>query len=154
MNRLIQTPKNLTRSTNKEETKKTSKQVKPTGNMKMVNGVVVMLPPDEDNATENLTEKEVELALDKKQDAVTLEVDQEDTSTEEVQYVYDSESEEKSNNLAAKVRKENEERAKKAAIETEPNKVGDVVVAKSTSYDDIDLFAAKLEEKDAEESES
>ena len=148
MNKLIQTPKNLSKSINKTSEKKPD-QNNSTGNMKMVNGVVVMLPPNEDTAIESLTEKEIEAEIEKKQDTITVDAS---TNLEDVQHVFDAESEEKSNKLAAKTRAENEERAKEAAIETTPKKVGNSIVAHSTSYDDIDLFATRLQEKDEEES--
>jgi len=121
--------------------------------MKMVNGVAVMVAPEEleveTTEEETGTVVTTETTIEKREGVIS--VTAEEKLEEETQHVYDVNSEEQSRTLAAKVREENDERAKKAAIETTPKKIGNVIVAHSNSYDDIDIFAAELEKKEDSE---
>lgn len=140
MNQLTPKPKASTQP--QKSTKKAEELKRTTGIMRKVNGVTVMLPPDE--GFEELNEKEVATVLERNQDFVSVRVDEESSDTEEVQHVYDVDTEEKSREYAAKIREENEKRAKEAQIDTKPRKVGSTIVADSHSYSDIELFEEQL----------
>ena len=122
------------------KTNKTDKKPKTIGQVKIINGVAVILPPEdeEDETQEETKEEKTETVIEQKQD--TIIINTENISFEDdVQHVYDKESEKKSNELAKKVKKENDTRAKKATIETKPKKTGNSIVINSTSFDDLDL---------------
>lgn len=128
--------------TKPKKEKKTAEPTRTTGTMKMVNGVAVMLPPDE--GFQELGEEEVATILERNQEFVAVRVDEEEEATEEVQHVFDTDSEEKSRAYAAKIRAENDKRAKEAQMESKPKKVGSTIVAESNSYSDIELFEEQL----------
>lgn len=133
---------------NSEKREETSKSATPKLQMKMVDGVVVMLAPKDE--VEQSQEKAAETTIDKVQDIIVVQAE-ETHESEETQHVIDSESEEKSNDLARKVRAENKQRAEEAKVPSTPKKIGDSIVLESSSYNDIDKFAEKLQ-KDLDES--
>jgi hypothetical protein len=138
MSRLTNRPKANNQETS--STEKTTPKVQVTGTIKMINGVAVILPPEE--AFEQLTNEEIETVIERNQDFVATH-----TGEEEVQYVYDNESEAKSQAQTAKVQKENNERAEKAKKDTTPKKVGDTIVINLDEDDDTTLFQQLEDER-------
>lgn len=118
----------MTKST-KTDTKK-----KAVGRLEKVDGVVTMLPPEDEEETKE--EDSQDQVVEEKKGTVLVQSSKE---PDDVQYVFDEESEEKSRLQVEKVRKENQERAAKEANKLSPKKMGNTVVTSSTTYDDIDL---------------
>ena len=110
-----------------KKTKKSDETKRVTGKFEKIGGSVVMLPPDDVEPEEEVTQ-ESPLVIEEKDSMVIL---QPKEGEEEVQQVTDEASEIESRKLASKVRKENKERADKASVKNNPAKVGDSVVSDS-----------------------
>lgn len=121
----------------KEEEKKESTGLK----FEVVNGAIVMLPPDP--LAEDLLEKE-EVVIDQKGGAITV-LTESTYFEEEVQHVYDEKTAQQSQLLAEKVRAENQERSEKARYDIKITMVGDTVIADGETYKDLnaDLSGSK-----------
>jgi hypothetical protein len=118
-----------------EATKTTVRPVV-SGQMKMIDGVIVMMPP-EDTAQEQATEKGG-ITIEQVQDVILTS----SSKDEEVQHVVDSETEAKSRAYAAKLREENKQRAENAKAQTSTKKVGDSITigVEESTMDDSELF--------------
>lgn len=115
------------------------------GNIKMVNGVAVVMPPDEEVAS---TEEVASAIIEEKSGVVSVRSDDSEMliaqtlneSKDELQYVVDSASEKKSRKIAEQVRAENQVRAEKTKQTLTPTmKNGMVVVGIDNEELDIDI---------------
>jgi len=113
---------------------KADTKLKTLGKIKMVDGVTVIEPPEE--AEQEIEEDKTELVIEKVKDIITIK-NEEQKEVDEVQHVYDTETERLSKQLSKKVEEENQVRAKEATMLTKPKKVGNCIVASSTSCDDL-----------------
>ena len=125
--------------TNKSETPKTK-----LGRFEKINGVVTMLPPEDEETTEEKAETE-QLVVEKTNGVVM--VQSEFVDEDDLQYVVDDLTESQSRKLANQIREENAKRASDAAQKFSPGKVGNAVVTNTESYSDIDLAVLDAEIK-------
>jgi hypothetical protein len=134
MNRLNRN--NSSKSTASSEATKTTTRPVVSGQMKMIDGVIVMLPP-EDSTQEHTTEKGG-ITIEQVQDVILTS----SSKDEEVQHVVDSDTEAKSRAYAAKLREENKQRAEQAKAQTSTKKVGDSITigVEESTMDDSELF--------------
>lgn len=133
MNRLT---RNNSPKTNASTEAKTTAKPTVSGQMKVVDGVIVMMPP-EDNIQEQATEKSG-VTIEQVQDVILTS----SSKDEEIQYVVDSDTEAKSRAYATKLREENKQRAEKAKANTSTKKVGDSITigVEESTMDDSELF--------------
>jgi NCAIR mutase (PurE)-related protein len=128
----------------KKEKGKTDPQVKAQARFENINGVIVMVAPlDEPEVT---TEESLEVLVDNRNGIISVHTE-ETFLEEEVQYVFDEASAEKSKVLAEKVRQENQERAAAASKEITIARAGDVIVVGSDTYDDINEILLRADKK-------
>lgn len=128
----------------KKEKGKSNPQVKAQARFELINGVVVMVSPDEE--PEFQEDNTPEVLIDKKDGIISIHTE-ETFLEDEIQYVYNEETAEKSHLLAEKVRQENFERAKAATQEIKISKTGDVILAGSDTYDDINEVLLRTDKK-------
>jgi hypothetical protein len=133
MNRLT---RNNTPKTHIPTEAKTTTRPSISGQMKVIDGVIVMMPP-EDQSQEQTTEKSG-VTIEQVQDVILTS----SSKDEEVQHVVDSDTEAKSRAYAAKLREENRQRAEKAKANTSTKKVGDSITigVEESTMDDSELF--------------
>ena len=132
--------KNMENKKEEVTSEKSKPELKPS--VKMLNGSAFFFPPE--NLLEE-KEEEKEVYIDQTKDVVTVSTQSDDV--ENIQYVYDKETEKLSKMLNEKVATENEERVEKVKAKLEVKKCGSSFVVSSTSFDDIDLSIIDNEKK-------